>query len=259
MSAEPVTEDLSIEVNRDRTTELVSPGALRGEIGLTLQTHQALILVQGRAPIADKPAIIGLLGFADRLRVIWGASRNDDPYADWWLIKIDAAIRSATDVIDSQQLAIAEQLSDLTAMDVAVASSEKPTRIRLRFANPYAYQAARLLARFDELICTALTASHVGLLGLNRRQQIQHSGARKLRSLFMLPQAYRLMGLDRTTVRARSGRTNEARQKMGELPADILNGERRAAFAPRQSQPPRASKPANEDSVALSVSANAAK
>jgi hypothetical protein len=27
-------------------------------------------------------------GFADRLRVIWQAARNDDPYADWWLIKV---------------------------------------------------------------------------------------------------------------------------------------------------------------------------
>jgi hypothetical protein len=56
-----------------------TPGALHGQIWLTVQTNQAQQLIHGRAGTPDKPAIIGLIGFADRLRVIWQAARHDDP------------------------------------------------------------------------------------------------------------------------------------------------------------------------------------
>ena len=72
-----------------------TPGALRGEVRLTVQSRYAQRLIVGRAWTPEKPAIIGLVGFADRLRVIWHAARADDPYADWWLIKIDAALQRA--------------------------------------------------------------------------------------------------------------------------------------------------------------------
>ncbi len=246
MDAEPITTEPLTGANPQGAIEPSPPGALHGETWLTLQTHQALMLVHGREALPDKPAIVGLIGFADRLRVIWQGARSDDPYADWWLIRIDEAIRSVSDFVEAQQATVSSQLEQLSSIDVAVASSERPTRIRLQFASPYAYQAAGLLARYDELVCAVVTAAHVGLLGLERRQQIQHSCARKLRSLFMLPQTYRYLKLSRATVRARTGRTHEARKAMGEIPEDILNGERRPPFAPRRSTTPAAlSSPTN--------------
>ena len=62
----------------------IGPGTLRGQVWLTVQTRQAQRLIRGRSGNADKPAIIGLVGFADRLRVNRQAARNDNPYADWW-------------------------------------------------------------------------------------------------------------------------------------------------------------------------------
>lgn len=239
--------DRLIEADSADVTEPVSPGALRGEIWLTLQTHQALILVHGRDALSDKPAIVGLTGFADRLRIIWTAARHDDPYADWWLLKVDAAIDAAASLIRSHQSAVAEQLDQFIPMAIAIAMSDSPARIRLRFANPYAYQAARLLARFDELICAVVTANHVGLIDTARRAQIQHACARKLRSLFMLPLAYRKMKLDRPTVQTRTGRAHEARQKMGEVPDEVLSGERRAPFAPRRWSSPTMTLPTRSE------------
>lgn len=256
MDAEPIITDASTGANTQGVIEPSPPGALHGEAWLTLQTHQALMLVHGRGPLPDKPAIIGLIGFADRLRVIWQGARSDDPYADWWLIKIDEAIRSVNDFIEAQQAAVSNQLVQLSSIDIAVASSESPTRIRLQFASPYAYQAAGLVARYDKFVCAVVTAAHVGLLGLERRQQIQHSCARKLRSLFMLPQTYRLLKLSRATVRAQNGRTHEARKLMGEIPEDILNGERRPPFAPRRLTTPTAmSSPTSSPALRPSLSA----
>ena len=68
------------------------PGALRAVVTLTLETRQAQRMVKGRSGTVDKPAIMGLIGFANRLRVIWQGARADDPYADWWLVKIHDAL-----------------------------------------------------------------------------------------------------------------------------------------------------------------------
>lgn len=56
------------------------PGALRADVILTLETRQAQRMVKGRPGTVDKPAIMGLIGFANRLRVIWHGARADDPY-----------------------------------------------------------------------------------------------------------------------------------------------------------------------------------
>ena len=52
----------------------------------------------------------------------------------------------------------------MTAMEVTVAASQHPCRFYLQFANPYAYRGAQLVSEYDRLVCTALTARHIGLL-----------------------------------------------------------------------------------------------
>lgn len=219
-------------IERSRQSE--KPGALHGQVWLTIQTSQAQQLIHGRDGTPDKPTIIGLMGFADRLRVIWQAARRDDPYADWWLIKVHEAIDAVGNYMRDRQADLSEQLNLMTAMEVSVAASQCPCRVPLKFANPYAYRGAQLLAEYDRLVCTALTARHIGLLGGADYAQVQKACAHKLRALFMIPQSYRLLKIDRESVRMQTGRSHEARQAMGDVPDDILSGERQAPLVPRK-------------------------
>ena len=130
-----------------------------GQAWLTLQTRHAQRLIRGRPAAAGKPAIIGLFGFAERLRGIWQGARQDDPYADWWLLKIHDALVAAEQLIQAEQVTLAERLAALPALEVTVATSQKPYRTPLRFANPYAYRGARLLGDYDELARGVLTAA----------------------------------------------------------------------------------------------------
>jgi len=218
----------------ERSSQTEKPGVLRGQVWLTVQTSQAQQLVHGRAGTPDKPAIIGLVGFADRLRVIWLAARRDDPYADWWLIKVHEAIEASETFIRHRQVELDKHLEQMTGLEVNVASSQHPYRVQLQFANPYAYRAAQLVASYDQLVCTALTARHIGRLDGAAYVQVQQACARKLRALFMLPQGYRLLKIDRDMVRKAMGRSREARQIMGEVPEAILSGERQAPLVPRK-------------------------
>ena len=74
---------------------------LQSEIYLTLQTRHAQALVRGRN-VPGKPLIVGLVGFADRLRLIWTGAKQNDPYADWWLIKIEDAINATSNSLQIQ-------------------------------------------------------------------------------------------------------------------------------------------------------------
>ncbi|MEW8024879.1 MAG: PFL_4669 family integrating conjugative element protein [Candidatus Thiodiazotropha sp.] len=210
------------------------PGALRGQTWLTVQTRQAQQLIQGRHGSADKPAIIGLVGFADRLRMIWQAARDDDPYADWWLIKVHEALDQAREFIGRHQEELDNRLAQMQALEVEVAQSLRPYRIRLQFANPYAYQGAQLIAAYDTLVRTVLTCRHIGLLDNEAAAGIVNLGARKVRGTFVVPQGYRLLGIDRKSIQQHSGKDPRACQLMGELPEAVLSGEQYAPLVPRK-------------------------
>lgn len=238
MNAEAPLSCTENQQTAERPKQPTKPGALRGQVWLTIQTSQAQQLIHGRDATPDKPPIIGLVGFADRLRLIWQAARGDDPYADWWLIQVNEAIAALATALAQQQSDLLQQLEQMTALAVSVAASQRPCRIPLRFANPYAYRAAQLLGEFDKLVCTAATARHVGLLDGAAFRTVQQTGAHQLRALFVLPHRYRFLKIDRASVRAQTGRSHEARQRMGELPEDILRGARLPPLAPRREKSP---------------------
>ena len=217
-----------------QTRQTEKPGALLGQVWLTVQTIQAQQLIRGRDGTLDKPAIIGLIGFADRMRLIWQAARNDDPYADWWLIKVHDAIEMNVDYVRNWQREMQNLLHEMAAMDITIAESSRPYRVPLQFANPYAYQAALLLSEYDALVRMVLTVHHVGLLEDEGRNGLIKSCARKIRAIFVIPQSYRFLKIDRETVRTQTGRSHEACQVMGEVPDDVLSGERQAPLVPRK-------------------------
>jgi integrating conjugative element protein (TIGR03761 family) len=226
-------QTLPVDPNDD-TARFPGPAALQGQAWLTLQTHHAQRLLRGRPAAAGKPAIIGLFGFAERLRGIWQGARQDDPYADWWLVKIEEALLAGEQMTQAEQATLAERLEALPALEVRVAASQQPYRTPLRFANPYAFRGARLLGRYDELARGVLTARHVGLMETNEAERLLGRCAGKVRGLFCLPQAYRFLGIDRETLAQGTAKAEQARKAMGEVPADVLSEDRRAALAPRK-------------------------
>ncbi len=173
------------------------PGVLRGPVILTLQTRQAERLVKGRDGTDGKPAIIGLIGFANRLRSIWHGARTDDPYADWWLLRIDRAIEAARAALASATAEATAALASQDAIAVAPGTSVKPVRVPLNFSNPYAYRGAQLVAETDGLLRAILTARHVGLATRADAERALHGAGRWARCAFASPVGYRLTGVTR--------------------------------------------------------------
>ncbi len=213
------------------------PGKLRGDVWLTVQTRHAQRLITGRPRSEQKPAITGLVGFADRLRVIWNAARADDPYADWWLLKIEHALEMAEIHLSVECHELDRLLRHESAFEVQVAASEKPYRLALCFASPHAYRGAQLVASFDATACHVLTLKHIGVLGCRHAESTLGGCASVVRRLFAIPQGYRVLGIDRAAIRAGNDAARAAAARMGELPKDVLAGENLALLAPRPRPP----------------------
>ncbi len=208
------------------------PGVLRGGATLTLQTRQAQRLVKGRGYTADKPAIIGLIGFANLVRSIWHGARADDPYADWWMLKIDEALELSQAALRAAEQEVAARFQAIDAIEVSAPTSMKPARIALNFSNPYAFRAARLVALYDGLVRSLLSARHVGLLARDETERALHFGGRQIRRALQSAVGYRFTAVTRLDVVQGTAKALQAQQAMGELPADILAGSRRAPHAP---------------------------
>lgn len=208
------------------------PGALRGTAVLTLQTRQAQQLVKGRGRSADKPAIIGLIGFANLVRSVWHGARADDPYADWWMLKVQTALNEAQREIASMDEAIGSRLQGMGALEVGLPASARPARISLNFSNPYAFQAARIIGAFDELACKILSARHVGLLARQQAEGLLYQAGRIVRRFLQSPVGYRFLGVTRREVMQGTAKALRAAELMGEVPTDVLVGIVRAQHAP---------------------------
>ena len=110
----------------DVTASPSGPGALQGQAWLTLQTHHAQRLLRGRPAAAGKPAIIGLFGFAERLR---GSIAEVDPHIGRGLT-ISAGIATFGEHANDPEELVARA-------DAALYAAKENGRNRVELAPPY--------------------------------------------------------------------------------------------------------------------------
>ncbi len=227
---QPLAKNSEAAVNHTKAAQ--QPGTLRGSAALLIETRQAQRLVYGRRASEDQPAIIGLVPFGLLMKRLWLAAMLDDPYADWFLIRVLDALESGRTAIGAMRGELDALLRDAPGVEIGVARSLSPVRVPLQFATPYGYMGAYLIADYDALVRRALTARHVGLLTREAAERLLQRGGRLIRRAFCLPLQWKHCAIDRDDVRQNTQRAQAARATMGELPQDVLAGGRRAAHAP---------------------------
>ncbi|MGQ0700578.1 MAG: PFL_4669 family integrating conjugative element protein [Panacagrimonas sp.] len=209
-----------------------SPGPLRSESWITLQTRQAQRLVTGRRAEDGTPGIVGLTRFAAMLRPLWNAARADDPWADWWLLRVHDAIEQGQQELDALLEHVNRLLKQTPNVSVTVAVSIEPLKVPLTFTNPYAFRGAYLLAKFDDLVRAVLTAKHVAMVDRSNSERLIADGGRQVRRAYNAALGYRFLGITRDDARLMTARIKEAEAQMGALPQEILDSKLRAPFAP---------------------------
>lgn len=215
----------------------VNLGSLRSSVNLTLHTHHAARLWFGRQRTDDKPGMIGMSGFSNLLSRMNRGASQDDPYSDWFLIQVEDKLLQS----DAEMKAVDERLDAVMAalpkmLTVGENLSVQPAKFDLFLTTPLAFKGVYLLTAYDELVRRVLLAGHVGMIDQHSKGQWLDEGAAILRRLYGLAQKYKgFSGASRDDFAANNARAHNAREMYafaGEMPQDILEGTRRAAFAP---------------------------
>lgn len=208
------------------------PGGLRSETRMTIQTRQAQKIVVGRRGGKGVQAIVGLLNFGRRMKLLWLSAQSDDPYADWYLLKIEESINEAKQLIQDKKQWLDQVLQSMEGFDLGVAQSLEPVQVSIVFQNPYGYMGAYLVADYDALCCSVFTASHVGLIDRKTANNIIDSAGKAIRRTFDLVTKWKFVGVTRDDMKANNPAATRAIEQLGECPEPVLRGDLRARISP---------------------------
>lgn len=213
------------------------PGGLRSDASILLHTRQAMTIFDGRDKTEDKPAIFGVPRFSGSINQIYKDAMADDPWADWWLVKVDDYIEQARKKLNGYREELKQLYPNSPAINISVAESVDPEPRPLNFPTPsYAYRMAYLVIDFDQFCCEVLSMRHTGLMIRVKAERYLHLAGKALRVALQSASGYRRQGVTRNDVLANNPLAQKARLLMGEIPRDIFEMKRRSDYAPELRQ-----------------------
>jgi len=216
----------------DNTLQL-NLGSLRSPMSLTLHTHHASRIWHGRAASDGKPRIVGLNGFIAIANKIKRGSEQDDPYSDWWMLRIEEKLTQTKDTLQALREQVDQALADVPpALSLGENMNVQPVRLPLFVDAQLGFLAVYLLADYDDLARKLILAHHTALIDRSTLERWLNEGAHALRSLFSLAQQFRYSGCTRDDFAAKNAAARAAIEKLGELPQDVLEGILRSRYAP---------------------------
>lgn len=237
------------------------PGRLGKETEMALHTFQSQRLFTGRRRTDSVKGIPGFMTFASACFRVWLLTANNNPFADFLLIRISDEMSQIRSEIEKQIKKFKAVLDERAkkGLSHSIAESDKPLVIGgISFGSPYGYQACELLTDFDYFVRVISTLEDVGQIKTDecrvQKEAMQH----------------RLRGFIYQNVRMADIITNEKLSQMtrddfspdatdegkiraalaskliGELPQEVLTGKRR----PDHYKPMRAASAAKHGSDA---------
>ena len=208
-------------------------GTLRSSMQLTLHTHHAFRIWHGRDTSEGRASIIGLNGFLVVMNKMKRGAELDDPYADAWMLRIEDKLHETKECFRVMREQVDLVMSELPeALSLSENLNVQPVKIPLFVNAQLGFLAVYLLADFDAIVRDLILAHHTALISRRTFASCLDEGSHALRSLFALAQQYKASGLQRDDYRANTAAAVLAKQRFGEVAADILDGTRRSPFAP---------------------------
>lgn len=210
------------------------PGGLRNETVIRIQTRQALKFIAGRQSGNGVEPISGLFEFGRRLKLIWLSAEVDDPYADWYLVQIEAALQDAKQRLQGKIADVKLLMGERDGVSIQLAESQQPIQVPIYFQNPYGYMGAYLVMDFDAFVRALFTAKHVGLLDRTTTDKLLHEASRMLRHVFLIATHWKFTGVTRADLVQSTPSGLNALKIFGvECPREIVAEALRASHAPR--------------------------
>ena len=221
-----VTSHLEPELKKNKA-KLPKRERLLNEVELTLHIKAVRLLCLGYTD----PDKIGLLRFAQLTNVIWGAAKNDDPYAEWRLMELYDQMTTLREAIKKLEERCQQRLSELRGLKISLYSNPDPFKLDLRFASPFSFMASCLMADLDYVERQFYTLRRLGLV-LEGHTTVT-GFVPKVQALLRKPLLWPNTGVTRQDIRELNAKARSVISSMGEVPEPILNKTLKFAFLPK--------------------------
>lgn len=155
---------------------------------MALHTKEAFRMFMGRSRDPEKQLqpIIGGKRVAAALRALWVLTGNDNPYADWGLLRHEQTIKEVGKLLDKHisdaQRALDQQKA--RGLTFSVLQSSSPQVLNLGFKSPYGYAVAQLVSDFDYFVRLQKTLERKNLRSDAQVRQIITETTRVIRRVF---------------------------------------------------------------------------
>jgi integrating conjugative element protein (TIGR03761 family) len=197
------------------------------EMDIALQTYNAQNYVWGNIK-----GVLGLFGFARYLTQLNKAASRDDPYADWFLLRIHDALGQARHKLQRLEKRYKEVLKIHKNQQRIVKLPENPEIIKARFVSQYGFIAADMLGDYDRTLVILLVTKFTGIALDKPFETIESNLSTIVESVLNLPLQWKTTQVTRSDVRQNTDKAQQAQDLMGKLPEKILEATLRAQYAP---------------------------
>ncbi len=225
-------------------------GVLRSNMTLQIHTRQAARLWHGRRRTEKSEGILGLSAFLSLTNRINLGSRQDDPYSDLWMLRVEeklgqvaAQLKKLKEDVDEFYVNVPSSFTLSENLNV------QPANLPIFAGSHLGYLAIFILAQYDEIVRKIVLAHHIALIDFGEYGYWLGRGDYYLRSLFHLVQKYRFSGASRKDFAEGNAAAKAAVEKFGEVPLDIMDGTKRSRFSPPLNTGPEQMNEDSEDIV----------
>jgi len=225
MDAEKVEKNPTMQA---RSSGPETTPRLRADIRIVLHTHRA----QGFFNGSWKHGKMGLLQFAKVMSILWQAVKQDDPYAEWYLLKTYQAIHEAREKLKVIEKLLESSLNQIRGIEVSTSLSTHPVAHQLQFATPFGYMGAYLITDFDFVLRQVLLLEKMGIMTSQEDTSIK-SLIQIIQEVFSLPRQWKHTGVTRLDIMEKNQKSEDVKVLLGELPESVLSKKIEFAFLPR--------------------------
>ncbi|HFZ8351030.1 TPA: PFL_4669 family integrating conjugative element protein [Salmonella enterica subsp. enterica serovar Java] len=230
----------------EQTPEPGKAGALRSAMNVSLNTHYAIRLWEGRYPeyrtkkgeskkesARHRSLIFSMPGFIQKAGRINQDSANDNPWADAKMLEledlINAAIERMQEELDGLKKVMSMVPAQVTISDI---TSVSPLNIGVFSRTPVGYRCVWLLVGFDQLAMLAFQAAHYGFISRRELNSCLGRGGYLVRQIYGAAQKYRYLPVNREDIAVSNDKAREAIKLFGNVDPDILSGKKRSSWSP---------------------------
>ncbi len=155
---------------------------------MTIHTIEALRMFYGRArePGSKVNPIIGGRRIAASLRNLWLLTGNNNPYADWALVRYERGLQEVQEHLRGaiQQCEERMQQQRKLGLNYTVAASSNPVAVNLGFKSPYGYDISTLIVQYDYFVRLQKTLNRKSLQSDSQMRESLSIASRAILKVF---------------------------------------------------------------------------